>query len=133
MSATHNESGTATLADQVYRLHTRDLQHLVRAGNLSSDAAALIAHRALADYARTITGRQHAAWQDAWNALTGATKMRPGHLDVMPACASCHGRRISLRGHSVARAVTRGLPMGYCGVCAGTGRGLPTRIIAYAA
>ena len=71
--------------------------------------------RAALDFRTDIT-----CWQDAWNALTGATPQRPGTLRLGPGkCSECHGRRWS---HN---SVARGNRNGICLTCHGNGKSRP--------
>lgn len=109
------------LTGLIHQMDSRLLLGLVRANMPTADLHREIRHE-FARYAST--GRaQYDSWQAAWNAMTGATKNRPGHLRVTPSrCADCHGRRFRLDRRL-------GQFTG-CMTCNVTGRGQPVRLVA---
>lgn len=115
---------TPSLSHEVMRLHFQQLHRLIAPSSAMTGVDAVQAARTeLLRYLRTYAGSQHRTWQDAWNALTGATSHRPGRLELRhPVCRECNGRRFSLKASSLSRAMMAGLPTGTCMACRGTGR-----------
>lgn len=93
---------------------------LVRAHGMTGSDAARLARQALLDYGRTLGGRDHESWQEAWNSLTGARQDAPGRLIIRnPKCSMCDGRGYAFTGTAISRAIGRGLPQGVCPECRG--------------